>query len=69
MRNDTSVRVLIPRELKRSAFSELALRGETFSSWLRRELESLVDRQKPERSGPVVHPYSPHQSEYRTGGR
>lgn len=37
------IKAFVPRELKRRAFSSLALQEETFSAWLRVQLERLVD--------------------------
>jgi hypothetical protein len=42
MTDTVQVKVVLPRALKRRAFSALALREERFSRWLERQLETWL---------------------------
>jgi len=41
------VKAEVPRALKRHAFAVLALREERFSHWLRKQMEILLQQDKP----------------------
>jgi hypothetical protein len=41
------VKAFIPRDLKRRAFGVLAIQEESFSAWLRAQLESFVEQAEP----------------------
>jgi hypothetical protein len=42
------VKAFVPRDLKRRAFGRLALQEESFSAWLREQLESFVEQAEQE---------------------
>ncbi len=41
------VKAFVPRDLKRRAFGMLAVQEESFSAWLRAQLESFVEQAEP----------------------